>query len=77
MAPIKTKLEFLNKISNSNCEVIDKSRVDGNIFKNSAHGLGADFLKLFDYAERKYGSESEREGFNLDFMLLKLRNANI
>lgn len=62
MAPIKDKLVFLEKISNSICEVIDENRIDGDMFNSTKHGLGADFLKLYDYAERKYGSESEREG---------------
>lgn len=42
------KYNFIKNISNSKISKIDDNNIDGIIFKNSSHGLNADFLKLFE-----------------------------
>lgn len=37
---------------------IDGTKVDKKIFKSNQHGLGADFLELFDYTIKKYDFKS-------------------
>ncbi|WP_025640822.1 hypothetical protein [Schnuerera ultunensis] len=42
---------------NINCFIyreVSFDKVDGEIFKNTKHGLGSDYLKLFDYTMEKY-----------------------
>jgi hypothetical protein len=39
--------------------VFGKGRVN-EVFKSCAHGLGADFLKMFDYVYNKYITNSQK-----------------
>lgn len=43
------KKNFCSKISQCDYNEVTEEEVDGEIFKSTNHGLGADFLKLFDY----------------------------
>lgn len=61
MITSKEKKEFINLINNGTIEVIDDDRVDADIFKNCNHGLGADFIKLFEYVHEKYGFDYENK----------------
>ncbi len=56
---INDKLTFLSDINNSSIEVFGKGRVN-EVFKSCAHGLGADFLKMFDYVYNKYITNSQK-----------------
>lgn len=47
---IEDKEGFLRCVDNSILNEIDKGKVDNDIFKSTDHGLGADFLKIFDLA---------------------------
>ncbi len=68
LIPLEEKIAFLSGITNSSIEVIGKNRVDNMIFKSTTHGVGADFLKLFDYVMCRYGVlTSERERVVLKF----------
>lgn len=58
----KEKEAFINKTSNAYLELIDASRVDNTIFKSLHHGLGADFIKLFEYTIDKYGLDDGISG---------------
>lgn len=42
------KYEVVKNIPNTIFNLIKKDDIDNNIFKSTNHGLGADFLKLFD-----------------------------
>lgn len=55
MIPLAEKQQFLSEIQNVHLEVIGPDRVDGKIFKNTSHILGADYLELFAYAVERYG----------------------
>ncbi|MGL4731436.1 MAG: DUF2920 family protein [Clostridium sp.] len=46
---IDNKTNFCENINKCKLVKIDTSKVNGAIFKNTNHGLGADFLELFDY----------------------------
>lgn len=46
---IKDKMSFCSELDLCSFHEINDSDVDGRIFKSSEHGLGADFLLLFDY----------------------------
>ena len=48
----KRKLKKI--INNFRYNEIDNRKVDNKIFKSTKHGLGADFLELFDYTINKY-----------------------
>lgn len=50
---VNDKKRSLKGVPFVNLEVIDQSKVDGEIFKSTNHGLDADFLKLFDYVINK------------------------
>lgn len=45
---LEKKKEFLNSIDKCVLNEIDKSKIDNIVFKSTDHGLGADFLKIFD-----------------------------
>lgn len=51
---LEEKIKFLSAIPNSSVEVIGESRVDNELFSSNKHGLGADYLKLFDYVVNRY-----------------------
>lgn len=55
----KEKREFCSKIKKCLYNEIDADRVDGEIFKSTDHGLGADFINLFDYAYNKLVFEKD------------------
>ena len=67
---LEEKKKFLSQISYSSIEVIDKNRVDNDIFFSNTHGLGADFLKLFDYVVCRYSILSD----NKDREVLSIEN---
>ena len=48
MTSLEEKKAFLNNVNHSRVETITKYRVDREIFRNTGHGMGADFIKLFD-----------------------------
>ena len=48
------KREALRDVAEMSLELITRDKVDGEIFKSSTHGLGADFLKMFHYAVQKH-----------------------
>ena len=48
------KIKLKNFIKNFYYHEIDKNSVDNKIFKNNNHGLGADFVELFDFTFNKY-----------------------
>ena len=48
MTSLEEKKAFLNNVNHSRVETITKYRVDREIFQNTDHGMGADFIKLFD-----------------------------
>ena len=54
----REKIEFISNIKNASLELITPEKVDNQIFKNTNHGLGADFLKLFQYVDDKYNLEN-------------------
>lgn len=43
------KKEFCQMFDNIKFYQISSDKIDGSIFKSTDHGLGADFLKLYDY----------------------------
>ncbi|WP_088548178.1 DUF2920 family protein [Paenibacillus aquistagni] len=49
MVPVEDKTSFINGINKARHILIDDNNVDGQIFTSTTHGLGADFLRLFDY----------------------------
>lgn len=53
----RVKIQFLSKVKNSNIEIIDEKKIDGIIFKENVHGLGADYLELFEYVYNKHSLE--------------------
>ncbi len=44
------KEHFLRRVANAKFYVIEKKHLDHEIFKNTKHGMGSNFLKLFYYA---------------------------
>lgn len=50
----KDKKLFSESVNNFIYNEISSSCIDGKIFKSTNHGLGADFLDLFEYTMNKY-----------------------
>ena len=50
----KDKIELKGIINNFKYVEIDEKKVDNKIFKSTQHGLGVDFLKLFDFTMKNY-----------------------
>lgn len=50
----RDKVKLRNVINNFRYNEIDNSKVDNIVFKSNQHGLGADFLELFDYTINKF-----------------------
>lgn len=59
MTTTAERLSFLDQIPHTFLEIIDPPRVDHVIFNSCDHGVGADFLKLFDYVYHTYPLESD------------------
>lgn len=55
LVEVQEKELSLQRAKNYVYEVIDESKVDGQLFKSTTHGLDADFLLLMSYVESKYG----------------------
>lgn len=58
------KKKFVSKIENCMLHPVGEAQVDGEIFKNTAHGLGADFLKMFDMVYKQYQLNHVKNGGN-------------
>ncbi|WGU93759.1 DUF2920 family protein [Paenibacillus dendritiformis] len=65
MVPQESKEKFCRGIHPSYFELITVDRVDGELFKSTHHGLGADFLRLFNYTMDKYGQFEVRNKLDL------------
>lgn len=50
----RDKIKLRNYINNFKYIEINDKKVDNKIFKSTQHGLGADFLELFDYTIKNY-----------------------
>lgn len=48
LVDVQDKKGAISKLKYTKFEVVDASKVDGEVFKSTNHGLDADFLKLFD-----------------------------
>lgn len=48
LVDLNEKVAFCNKI-NGTCVTISSDQVDNIIFKSTTHGVGADFIKLFEF----------------------------
>lgn len=46
----KEKMRFINRFAGSEFIVIDDSKIDGIMFKSTGHGLGADFIRIFEHS---------------------------
>ena len=54
MTPLEKKKDFLNHVEHTIVETITNSRIDKVCFHSTFHGMGADFVELFNYAYGKY-----------------------
>ncbi|MCB2288851.1 DUF2920 family protein [Clostridium sp. CS001] len=66
------KRDFCKAVKNCEYNEISLNEVDGDVFKSTNHGLGADFLKLFDLIHKKI----EKNFGNSNFISLQ-DNVNI
>ncbi|RJG24821.1 DUF2920 family protein [Paenibacillus thiaminolyticus] len=73
MVPQESKEKFCRGIHPSYFELVSVDRVDGGLFKSTQHGLGADFLRLFEYTMDKYGQFEVRN--RLDLCTLQIRTS--
>ena len=48
MVPASQKIEFFEKVKNTEIMLITEEDVDGTLFKNANHGLGLDFFVFFE-----------------------------
>ncbi|WP_188203979.1 DUF2920 family protein [Desemzia incerta] len=63
------KRQLKDLVQRFNYNEVDTSQVDGEIFKSTSHGLGADFLKLFDkiISSHKFDSKNRDNQKNIMF----------
>lgn len=62
LVDVQDKKMSISKLNFTEFELIDTSKVDGEIFKSTNHGLDADFLKLFEYVlERLPAHQNENK----------------
>ncbi|NRT22551.1 hypothetical protein B0H69_003928 [Clostridium beijerinckii] len=54
LALLDDKVNELSNINNVTLNIISDINLEDSIFKNTNHGLGADFIKLFDFFYKKY-----------------------
>ncbi|WP_173712422.1 DUF2920 family protein [Clostridium beijerinckii] len=54
LALLDDKVNELSNINNVTLNIISDINLKDSIFKNTNHGLGADFIKLFDFFYKKY-----------------------
>ena len=59
----REKIVLKEIINNFNYNEIDDGKVDNKIFKSTQHGLGADFLELFDFTIKDFKFESNNKQF--------------
>lgn len=64
---LKDKYNAVNKIEGLVFNKITPEKLDGEVFTNCSHGLGADFLKLFDVFYKEYVETEKSKGDTLDF----------
>lgn len=62
MTTVYDKLRFIDGVLNAECKIITDQDIDHQMFKNTGHGLGADFLKLFTYTMSHYEIEGKHIG---------------
>lgn len=48
LVTVDDKKRFLDRLKHVSLKLVDRENVDGEIYKSATHGVGADFLKLFD-----------------------------
>lgn len=64
---VEDKYNEIKNIKNVDINIITKDKIDGVIFKSTEHGLGADFLKLFDKFHKEHCMNIELiEGISID-----------
>ena len=54
LIPFSRKQEFLQQMNHTHLYEVSESKVDGKIFHSHLHGLGANFLNLFDFAMKEF-----------------------
>ncbi len=59
MTSLEQKKAFLNQVEHSRVETITKYRIDRVIFNSTDHGVGADFIELFNLAYKSYFKPKE------------------
>lgn len=57
----REKAQFCKKVNQCIYHEINLNNVDGNIFKSNKHGLGANFLALFDLIMEKYALDFDQD----------------
>lgn len=61
MVPSQQKMNFLSKIDNTACVMVDEQKMDNKIFSSTEHGCGADYLELFKHVWETYDLAAEYE----------------
>ena len=70
------KKQLCNIIKNFNYFEVNENIVDSVIFKNNMHGLGADFIKLFEFTIQNYDifqKDYDYQNKNIEFVTRKNR----
>lgn len=70
------KKELCNIIKKYNYFEVNENMVDSVIFKNNMHGLGADFIKLFEFTIQNYDifqKDYDYQNKNIEFVTRKNR----
>lgn len=61
LTPVAEKRDYIHRSGNWDFNLITDNDVDGEIFKNADHSLGADFIKLIDHVFDNYTLRSGEE----------------
>lgn len=77
LIPLDKKIAELIDIDNIELNVISNNNLDEGIFTNTSHGLGANFIKLFDSFNKEYLNEIESNSILNFENRIVLNNSNL
>ncbi|MCE5169324.1 DUF2920 family protein [Paenibacillus profundus] len=71
MVPWDSKAKFCQNIHQCHFELITADKIDGLMFKSTAHGLGADFIYLFNHTLVHHDDLERKNELNLQTFFLQ------
>jgi hypothetical protein len=61
ITPLEDKKAFLNQVQHTEVKTVTKYQANNELFVNAGHGLGTDFMKLFELSNKIFLEPKEKE----------------